>query len=129
MTTAPKTKTQREIDLERHLEEVASALEDMHRDRDAWRERNPLPDREAEAIAACVVALDKMHDGQHSTTTWPTLVRYSDGRFERVLRYLAARYGVQWIDPPQPEEIHATANEDIRAGDFLVVDASGARRR
>ena len=44
------------------------------------------------AIARCVVALDKLKPASSNYSFNPR------GDFERVLKYLAARYGVQW--PP-----------------------------
>lgn len=96
----------------RHAEEV---LAERTKERDAWRDHK-LPDIEAQALAGAVKALDTLPGrdtfdrGQHR------------GAPERILRFLAARYNVEWPTPALPEQVAGTLSEDVRMGERVVVD-------
>lgn len=71
-------------------------IEELAKDRDAWKACGPQ-DAEALAIAQCIVALNKVKPPSNQpsyTVTYGNLPKAVD--YERILRYLAARYGVPW---------------------------------
>ena len=80
-------------DLAAQIEALTQSLADQRKAAEAWRDHK-MPDPEAEAISACVKALDKLPTSRSSS--WPA----RGGDHRRVLRYLAERYGVQWYDSP-----------------------------
>ena len=87
-------------ELEALVEAKDEALKDMRKQRDHWRQHRQSDD-EAQAINECVKALDRFTDTSRSSYSQVTYT--STPRVERVLRYLADRYGVTWYTPPAPE--------------------------
>jgi hypothetical protein len=85
-------------DNEQHVEALRSQLAAAKADRDAWRVAR-LPDKEAEAIAGCVRALDAFADRHAGTSSGyggssSSFTLSDTGAVRRVLRFLAERYGV-----------------------------------
>ena len=108
-------------------ERMKAALDQMTADRDKWREAK-RQDREAEALDGCVRALDALKGGQDNYRMATSSV------FERILRYLAARYGVAWPEPcrhrdsEQEAEILMNLEGQIRYLAEQVGQVAGARR-
>lgn len=91
------------------IAERDARIEELAKDRDAWKEVGPQ-DAEAMAIARCITALDKVKaKAEHSYGTKPTV------SYERILRYLADRYGVPW-PPVEVREVQ------VECGHFLGGD-------
>lgn len=85
-TTEP---TEAEVALTAEVDQLRTALADVTKDRNAWRDAR-MADKEAHALNLCVKALDE-YTGAGSTTSYRTGIPDGVGR---VLRYLAERYGV-----------------------------------
>lgn len=90
-------------ELEEELARAEAVNRELRADRDAWKNAR-LADDEAEAIAGCVKALDQMRSARSSRSNNTVFYSYSgDEPMRRVLKFLAARYGVEWPAPPPPE--------------------------
>lgn len=108
------------------VESLTTRLDEAVQDRDAWRTAH-RSDAEAEALDACVRALDKLAErgrggtlsGMRSTTS---------AAMDRILRYLADRYGVTWYDPPAMHvELADTPENWSRSQGFVSVGQINGR--
>lgn len=80
---------------------LEDALADMRQQRDAWQKAK-LPDREAEALSACVKALDGLTSSNVSISYGSGTAKTFDGAaIRRVLDHLAWRYGIASSDDSQ----------------------------
>lgn len=97
-------RAQTRAELEDEVDRLMKANHDLRGERDAWRNVR-LADGEAEAISGCVKAIDAMRSADTQRSGNASFYAYSGGTspVERILKFLAARYGVTWYDPPAPE--------------------------
>lgn len=82
--------------------DLEAQVEDLRQQRDAWRDCGPQDD-EAMVIARCIVALDKVK----SKATTSSYGSKPSVDYERILRYLASRYGVAW---PETRTVYVNAD-------------------
>lgn len=110
-------------ELEATADAQDAALKDMRKERDHWRDHR-LSDTEAQALSECVKALDRFRESSRTGTTGygpstyntaSTVTYTGTCQVERVLRYLADRYGVTWYTPPAPTAPEVDAGELARS--------------
>lgn len=91
-------------ELKEQIASLEAALVDVRDERDEWR-RARVADDEAEALSACVRALDGLKSRDRNRG--PVYARGFDvggNSFRRLLVYLADRYGVPWWEPPAEDD-------------------------
>jgi len=111
--TTPETN---ESDYPALVEELQSTIaavkadrEQIRADRDRWRDARRQDD-EAEALDGCVRALDKLG----GTKTYDYGRPMAGNQYERILRFLAARYGVTWPEPCRHRDVEQDAEVLLR---------------
>lgn len=126
--TPPRPTATRMRELENDLANERRRVAELTTERDAWRDAHRKDD-EAATIEVCAKALASLLERGRSGATH---YHFSEAppQVERVLRYLALRFGVVWPDPRIPEVLTVVAQEDIRAGEQVDVSTadSSARR-
>lgn len=137
--TKPKPPTYDELtaevaELRSSCENYQTRVGDLTADRDAWRAEHRKDD-EAEAIESCIRAITAMLAGGSRPDRMSGVQMYFEGTpapAERVLRYLALRFGVAWPKGPtmaeQAAAVEVQAVEDVRAGDRCEVRDGVVRR-
>jgi hypothetical protein len=83
-------------ELQELIDHKDANLRSIAAERDEWqRVAEKKRDAESVAIDGCVRAIDKLTGRTGQSSGY-----YAPGKVERILRYLADRYDVDWYDPP-----------------------------
>lgn len=97
---------------------MEQSIDELREERDHWR-RAKVADSEAEALSACVKALDALNERTRTGYGNVGGINFSFGgdKFRRVLKYLADRYGVEWPTPQIDTELTEAARAVLREWD------------
>ena len=133
MSAEPKAEVEAQNDLHQHEPDIPRALDDagrcrvcilfdakqdelieMRRQRDAWQQHR-VTDDEAQAISACVKALDALTSANQNRGYSSSVMTVGSSTVGRVLDYLAQRYGV--TQEPHLQRLIDGLNEALRQRD------------
>lgn len=130
-----KPRTQRQLveDTAAQVEQISDAVSDMHSALKVWEGQKRAPSYgEADALAECIAALTKLTDAERQDSlAWPSgtsmsvNAAYTDhflaswGPGERILRFLADRFGINLIEvhdqPCQRRHVDEVSADELLA--------------